>query len=93
MVSQEPVLHARSIRNNIEYGLREKQSQERIEAVSKMANAHTFISHFETGYDTECGERGVQMAGGQKRSSLHGKCSIRTSLVLSLQRESPWQEH
>lgn len=32
-----------------------------------MANAHAFISQFQSGYDTECGERGVQMAGGQKR--------------------------
>ncbi len=68
MVSQEPVLHARSIRDNILYGLRDKKSQEEIEHVAEMANAHLFISQFQNGYDTECGERGVQMAGGQKRS-------------------------
>ena len=32
-----------------------------------MANAHSFISQFQDNYETECGERGVQMAGGQKR--------------------------
>lgn len=67
MVSQEPVLHARSIRDNIQYGLIEKKSQEEIESVATMANAHSFISQFQKGYDTECGERGVQIAGGQKR--------------------------
>ncbi len=68
MVSQEPVLHARSVLDNIQYGLRENKSQEEIEYVAKMANAHSFISQFQRGYETECGERGVQIAGGQKRS-------------------------
>ena len=61
------MLHARSIRDNIRYGLTESVSPEEIEIVAKMANAHSFICQFQTGYDTECGERGVQLAGGQKR--------------------------
>jgi len=70
LVSQEPVLHARSVRDNIQYGLIEKKSQEEIEHVARMANAHSFISQFQNGYETECGERGVQIAGGQKRLIL-----------------------
>jgi ATP-binding cassette subfamily B (MDR/TAP) protein 1 len=70
LVSQEPVLHARSVRDNIQYGLIEKKSQEEIEHVAQMANAHSFISQFQNGYETECGERGVQIAGGQKRLIL-----------------------
>lgn len=66
-MSQEPVLHARSIRDNIQYGLLEQKLPEEMKSVSVMANAHSFISQFRKGYDTECGERGVQMAGGQKR--------------------------
>lgn len=46
----------------------EKKSQEDIEHVANMANAHAFICQFQHGYETECGERGVQIAGGQKRS-------------------------
>ncbi|CAF5115671.1 unnamed protein product, partial [Rotaria socialis] len=42
------------------------KSQEEIETIAQMANAHSFISTFQDGYETECGERGVQMAGGQK---------------------------
>lgn len=45
----------------------EPKSQEEIEYVARMANAHLFISQFQNGYETECGERGVQMSGGQKR--------------------------
>jgi ATP-binding cassette subfamily B (MDR/TAP) protein 1 len=61
------VLHARSIRDNIQYGLIENKSQEEIESLAQMANAHSFISQFQDRYETECGERGVQMSGGQKR--------------------------
>ena len=63
------MLHARSIRDNILYGLPTPKTHDEIEAVAKLANAHTFIAQFQEGYDTECGERGVQMAGGQKRQS------------------------
>lgn len=64
------MLHARSVRDNIQYGLMENKSQEEVEHVAKMANAHLFISQFQRGYETECGERGVQIAGGQKRAFL-----------------------
>ncbi|CAF0812777.1 unnamed protein product [Rotaria sordida] len=84
LVSQEPVLHARSIKDNIQYGLTEKKSQEEIEYVAQMANAHSFISQFQDGYETECGERGVQMAGGQKQRIALARALIRSPNVLLL---------
>jgi ABC-type multidrug transport system fused ATPase/permease subunit len=42
VVSQEPVLFATTIRENIEYG-REGVTYEQIEAAAKEANAHDFI--------------------------------------------------
>ena len=42
VVSQEPVLFATTIRENIEYG-REGVTQEQIERAAKEANAHDFI--------------------------------------------------
>ncbi|KAK3084195.1 hypothetical protein FSP39_009850 [Pinctada imbricata] len=65
MVSQEPTLFASSIKDNIAYG--QDASIEKIEAVSKEANAHEFISTFEEGYETLVGERGVRLSGGQKQ--------------------------
>ena len=44
MVSQEPVLFARSIKENIAYGLDREASDEEIEAVAVSANIHSFIS-------------------------------------------------
>ncbi|CAF4481460.1 unnamed protein product, partial [Rotaria sp. Silwood2] len=84
LVSQEPVLHARSIKDNIQYGLMEQKSQEEIEYVAQMANAHSFISQFQNGYETECGERGVQMAGGQKQRIALARALIRSPNVLLL---------
>ncbi|UJR20663.1 hypothetical protein I4U23_023785 [Adineta vaga] len=84
LVSQEPVLHARSVQDNIQYGLVEKKSQQEVEYASQMANAHSFISQFEKKYDTECGERGVQMAGGQKQRIALARALIRSPNVLLL---------
>ncbi len=51
MVSQEPVLFARSVRENIKYG-KENASDEEIRAAAKLANADDFISNLPKGYDT-----------------------------------------
>ncbi|CAF0983031.1 unnamed protein product [Rotaria sp. Silwood1] len=84
LVSQEPVLHARSIKDNIQYGVIENKSQEEIEYVAQMANAHSFISQFQNGYETECGERGVQMSGGQKQRIALARALIRSPNILLL---------
>lgn len=54
VVAQEPILFARSIRENIKYG-KEDANDEEMYAAAKLANAHRFISDFPVGYDT--GER------------------------------------
>lgn len=45
VVSQEPILFATTIAENIRYG-KESISQQEIEAAAKMANAHDFIMNF-----------------------------------------------
>jgi ATP-binding cassette subfamily B protein len=66
-VQQEPQLFGLSIRENMLYGVDREVSQEELEAASKDANAHDFISEMTDGYDTLVGERGVQLSGGQKQ--------------------------
>lgn len=51
MVAQEPVLFARSVRENIKYG-KENASDKEIQAAAKLANADDFISNLPKGYDT-----------------------------------------
>ena len=67
LVGQEPVLYARKISENIAYGLDEEVKEEQIVNAAQMANAHDFVMDTKKMYQTECGERGVQLSGGQKQ--------------------------
>lgn len=51
VVSQDCVLFARSIRENITYGL-EEADEEEIHRAAKLASAHEFITNLPNGYDT-----------------------------------------
>jgi len=66
-VSQEPVLFARTIYENITYALRHHVSMEDVISAAKTANAHDFIMSFPDRYDTLVGERGIRLSGGQKQ--------------------------
>jgi ABC-type multidrug transport system fused ATPase/permease subunit len=62
LVGQEPVLFARSVSENIAYGL-DNCSEEAVISAAKMANAHNFIVETRQGYRTSVGEKGNQMSG------------------------------
>jgi ATP-binding cassette, subfamily B, bacterial len=66
MVLQEPILFTGTIADNIAYG-RPNASRAAIIDAAKAANAHTFIMSFPDAYDTEVGERGVKLSGGEKQ--------------------------
>ena len=66
LVSQEPVLFAKSIRENISIGC-PGATQDEIEDAARRANAHDFIITFPEGYETKCGDKGGQLSGGQKQ--------------------------
>ncbi len=52
LVNQEPALFATSIRENLLYG-KEDATMEEVIAASTAAFAHSFISRFSQGYDTQ----------------------------------------
>jgi ATP-binding cassette, subfamily B, bacterial len=66
LVSQESVIFACSVFDNIAYG-RPQASYADVIAAAKAARAHEFVSEFSEGYDTQLGERGVRLSGGQKQ--------------------------
>ena len=68
IVSQEPVLFDRSIKENIEYGDNERKvSMEEVISAARKANIHEFVVALPEGYDTRVGAKGCQLSGGQKQ--------------------------
>uniref|UniRef100_A0A1A8BJ55 Transporter associated with antigen processing, subunit type t, teleost specific n=3 Tax=Nothobranchius kadleci TaxID=1051664 RepID=A0A1A8BJ55_NOTKA len=83
LVSQNPVLFSGSLRYNIEYGLKDC-SVEKVKEVAKKIDAHDFISEMEDGYDTDVGESGGKLAGGQKQCIAIVRALIREPRVIIL---------
>ncbi|XP_021771129.1 ABC transporter B family member 15-like [Chenopodium quinoa] len=83
LVSQEPALFATTIKENILFGKEDATMDEVIEAATA-SNAHNFISQLPQGYDTQVGERGVQMSGGQKQRIAIARAIIKKPRVLLL---------
>lgn len=66
MVLQKNVLFSGTIRQNLLWGNKDATDEE-IEHAAKAAQAHDFIMSFPDGYQTELGQGGVNVSGGQKQ--------------------------
>ncbi|AWP06471.1 putative ATP-binding cassette sub-family B member 9 [Scophthalmus maximus] len=83
LVGQEPALFARTVEENITYGLSDVPMEAVVQAATK-ANAHDFITALSKGYETNVGEKGTQLSGGQKQRVAIARALIRTPRVLIL---------
>nr|XP_015092833.1 antigen peptide transporter 2 [Vicugna pacos] len=83
LVGQEPVLFSGSVRDNIAYGLK-SCSDDKVMAAAQAARADEFIKEMEHGLSTDVGEKGSQLAVGQKQRLAIARALVRDPQVLIL---------
>lgn len=83
VVTQEPILFNDSIANNIALGNSEATNEEVIGA-AKIANAHNFIIQKEDKYDTNIGDRGNKLSGGEKQRLTIARAVLKNPPILIL---------
>ncbi|PRQ45049.1 putative xenobiotic-transporting ATPase [Rosa chinensis] len=83
LVSQEPVLFASSIKENIAYG-KDGATTEEIQAAAELANAAKFVDKLPQGLDSLVGEHGTQLSGGQKQRIAIARAILKDPRILLL---------
>ncbi|MFN4057987.1 MAG: ABCB family ABC transporter ATP-binding protein/permease [Roseinatronobacter sp.] len=83
VVPQDTVLFNDTIAYNIAYG-REGATQDQIEAAARAARIHDFILSLPEGYQTQVGERGLKLSGGEKQRVGIARTLLKDPAILLL---------
>jgi ATP-binding cassette subfamily B protein len=83
LVSQEAVIFAASVADNVRYA-RPEASFDEVQAACRAAFADEFIAGLPQGYDTDLGERGVRLSGGQRQRIAIARAILADRPVLLL---------
>ena len=83
MVLQKNVLFSGTIRENLLWGNKDA-TQEEIERACKAACAHDFIMSFPDGYETDLGQGGVNVSGGQKQRLCIARALLKKPKIMIL---------
>src|SRR5438270_7577254 len=83
MVPQDTVLFNDTIRYNIRYGRWEATDAE-VEEAARLAQIDEFIRLSPKGYETEVGERGLKLSGGEKQRVAIARTILKGAPILLL---------
>ena len=83
MVPQDTVLFNDTIRYNIRYG-RWDAGDEEVEEAARLAQIDAFIRVSPHGYETEVGERGLKLSGGEKQRAAIARTILKAPPILLL---------
>lgn len=83
MVLQKNVLFSGTIAENLRWGNKEATDEELI-AACEIADAHSFVSSFPDGYQTDLGQGGVNVSGGQKQRLCIARAILKKPKILIL---------
>ena len=81
VVLQQSTLFSGTVMDNIRWGDLNASDEEVMEA-AKIAQAHDFISDFEKGYDTELGQGGNTVSGGQRQRLCIARAVLRKAKII-----------
>ena len=83
VVTQETYLFNGTIRDNLLYA-KADATQEELESACRIANIHDFIMHQPDGYNTEVGNRGLKLSGGEKQRLSIARVVLKDPRILIL---------
>uniref|UniRef100_A0A3Q3JGM2 ATP-binding cassette sub-family B member 6 n=1 Tax=Monopterus albus TaxID=43700 RepID=A0A3Q3JGM2_MONAL len=83
VVPQDTVLFNDTIQNNIRYG-RISASDQEVEEAAITADIHDKIMTFSEGYDTQVGERGLKLSGGEKQRVAIARTILKAPQIVLL---------
>ena len=83
VVTQEAYLFNGTILENLRYA-NESATLEEIEEACKVANIHDYIAAQPLGYDTEVGNRGLKLSGGEKQRLSLARVILKDPKILIL---------
>lgn len=83
MVLQKNILFSGTIAENLRWG-NESATDEELVAACEIADAHNFVSSFPDGYNTDLGQGGVNVSGGQKQRLCIARAILKKPKIIIL---------